>query len=121
MARRWARLELPASSQSELNRYQVHPALLDACLQVMAAAIPAELERKRHFYAAGHRPVCAVPAPRRRGLELSPWNCRKKMARYETLTAQVQVLDDNGRLLAEVSGHSSQASQPRSFAGQPCR
>ncbi len=46
-------LELPASSQAELSRYQVHPALLDACLQVMAAAIPAEMSESDIFMPLG--------------------------------------------------------------------
>jgi len=39
--RPWAKIQLPEPQQSESQRFQLHPALLDACIQPLAAALPA--------------------------------------------------------------------------------
>ncbi|MCB8984309.1 MAG: SDR family NAD(P)-dependent oxidoreductase [Ardenticatenaceae bacterium] len=102
---------LPAAGQTENGRYQIHPALLDACLQVMAAAIPADLSESDIFMPLGVDRFVLYRQP-----EGPVWShatlALPDAGLKETLTAQVRVLDENGRLLAEAHGlHLKRASR----------
>lgn len=111
---------LPASEMAEAGRFLVHPALLDGCLQLVAAALPTNsrvaspdslllpvaMERIQ-VHAIGptsgwaHVRLAAVPA----GVS-------------EALMADLRLFDDDGRLLAEIDGlrivQASRAELPSS-------
>jgi acyl transferase domain-containing protein/NADP-dependent 3-hydroxy acid dehydrogenase YdfG len=98
------RIRAPDPVAAELSRFRLHPALLDACLQVVGAAIPA----------------AAVTAPYLPlGIDRVRWYARPPAAlwshvvvelpadpRPQTLRAEVRLLDEDGRLVAEVEGLS---------------
>ena len=95
---------LPRALRSKHEPWQLHPVTLDACLQVIAAALPDEA-------LAGRQGAILVPA--RIGavycyaaLPSRVWShCTLRTASLEDsteLTADVQILDEEGRLLAKI-------------------
>ena len=98
-------VELPRSFEPAANAYSIHPALLDACLQVMAAALPV-----REMYAAGGNSylpsgVGSVRIYGRPGSRL--WShaaLRADAALGGDPLGDIRVLDDAGQLVAEVLG-----------------
>jgi acyl transferase domain-containing protein/NADP-dependent 3-hydroxy acid dehydrogenase YdfG len=95
-----ARIELPAEVTDE-PRYRMHPLLLDACIQAIAAAVPEPvapdhvfvpmaLDRFRVLGRAGRRLWSRVRIT-------SP-------PVADTLTADLQVLDEDSRLVGELLG-----------------
>ncbi len=101
-------IESPISIRGETLEYGLHPALLDACLQVVAGAMrgankdrtettlfmPLGIESFRLFAPAEGRlwSMATVDIP--------------AGARGETIKANIQVADDQGRLIAELVGLS---------------
>ena len=101
-------IESPISLRGEPLEYGLHPALLDACLQVVAGAVrganedrtettlfmPLGIESFRLFAPAEGRlwSMATVDVP--------------AGARGETIKADIQVADDHGRLIAELVGLS---------------
>jgi acyl transferase domain-containing protein/acyl carrier protein len=94
-------VEAPVALDAEQLEYGLHPALLDACLQVVAAAVqepalfmPLGVESYRLFAPAEGKlwslATIEIPAEPRR----------------ETIKAQIQVTDEQGRLIAELHGIS---------------
>ena len=86
----------PAPVAIEASRYRQHPALLDACLQVLAAALPTgEAD-------AAMLPVAIARLRSDRALPSEFW-CHASAARSgDTVTGRVEVRDDNGAVLAQV-------------------
>jgi phthiocerol/phenolphthiocerol synthesis type-I polyketide synthase C len=100
------RVELPHTLESEANAYHVHPALLDACLQVMAAALPGQ-----GVYAVGsdsYLPsgVASMRVYGRPGSRLWCHTALRSGAALgrETLEGDIRVLDETGEITAEVLG-----------------
>ena len=58
-SRRPGRVRLPRASRKELPQYHLHPALLDACFQSMAGAVPLEPD-------GGYSPFTYMPTAVRR-------------------------------------------------------
>jgi acyl transferase domain-containing protein/acyl-CoA synthetase (AMP-forming)/AMP-acid ligase II/Zn-dependent alcohol dehydrogenase/NAD(P)-dependent dehydrogenase (short-subunit alcohol dehydrogenase family)/acyl carrier protein len=96
-------IELPTHLNS--NEYHFHPALLDACLQILFAALPKELQTytyipigldKLYLYCLPSNKVWSY-------LELNPTSNQK------ILTADVWLYNDNGDLIAKLEGLKSQA------------
>src|SRR6266700_2314517 len=99
-------VELPHTLESEANAYHVHPALLDACLQVMAAALPGQ-----GVYAVGsdsYLPsgLASVRVYGRPGSRLWCHTALRSGAALgeETLEGDIRVLDEKGEIAAEVLG-----------------
>ncbi len=99
-------VELPHTLESEANAYHVHPALLDACLQVMAAALPGQ-----GVYAVGsdsYLPsgLASVRVYGRPGSRLWCHTALRSGAALgeETLEGDIRVLDETGEIAAEVLG-----------------
>ena len=94
------RIEAPASLSAGLDRYFVHPAFLDACLQPVVAAMPASvepylpqrLESFRVYRRPGDRVWSHVALRPNRGIAGGE------------MTADVDVLDPDGQTLVEVRG-----------------
>lgn len=92
------RINAPSEIESELERYHLHPALLDACFQVGFAFLPAEEESVylpveiEHVRVFGRLPAkiwCHIFRIRRFGAEFA---------------ADANILDDGGRVLAQIRG-----------------
>ena len=84
----------------ESSHYRIHPVLLDGCLQTTLAAatrdlaemyLPFSMERFESFRAAGPHAWARARA-------------RKSSASGETISADVDIFNDDGELLARVSG-----------------
>lgn len=97
-----ARLHLPEPLQFEAQTYQIHPALLDACLQVLSATQGASAEQnlfipigceRIQFYARPERVVwsqAALPS------EITPGT--------DVIHADLKLLDENEQVVAEFNG-----------------
>jgi acyl transferase domain-containing protein len=99
-------IELPADYASEAAGYHFHPAALDACLQVLAAAFPA-------FAASDEAPELFMPIGidrfevfGRGGPRLSSHASLDNAGaeQSDTATGHVLINDDHGRLVARLSG-----------------
>jgi acyl transferase domain-containing protein/acyl carrier protein len=98
-----ARLELAPTEAAETRRYRVHPALLDGAMQLIGAALggrqlgegetylPVTLERVTVYQRGA---TAGWGAVRLRDADVAT----------RTLAADVQLLDDDGRVLASVDG-----------------
>ncbi|HXN09701.1 MAG TPA: type I polyketide synthase, partial [Steroidobacteraceae bacterium] len=98
------RIRLPDSLRLDADRYHIHPALLDACSQVLLLAAPEPTGRRtwlpsRIDHLATHARV---------GPDLY---CRAVLVQASTdaLTADFQLLDTRGRVLVEVKGYRVEA------------
>jgi myxalamid-type polyketide synthase MxaB len=104
-------LQVPDVLAAELDRHQVHPALLDACVQVMLAWIPSDLAQ------VSDRSVAYVPT----GVEELRFHggCGGHLWSHvrvrsgcklgdEVLLSDVRVFDDSGRTLLELIGYRNE-------------
>ena len=99
-----ARISLPESLRADAERYHLHPALLDACSQVLLFTapelrgrrtwLPARIERLRFHAAVGRILFCRAVLVQ---------------ASADALSADFQLLDARGRVLVEVQGYRVEA------------
>ena len=101
-------IQLPESLMSETADYDIHPALLDACLQVVGTILPDGADTYLPIGIDRFR-LYARPATRLWSL------ARLRLgdgANTQTLTADVRLLDEAGNALADVEGfHFKRASR----------
>ncbi|HXE05850.1 MAG TPA: beta-ketoacyl synthase N-terminal-like domain-containing protein, partial [Bryobacteraceae bacterium] len=108
-----AEVGLRDAERKEAARYGVHPALLDGCLQAALAAmgeckelfLPFALDRMECFEAAGE--AAGVDAALR------------PSASEDVRTADIDIRDPNGRLLARISGMHYKRRAPETPAAAP--
>jgi len=111
-----ARVELPGPVGADAARFELHPALLDACLQVPAAALPPERQELAYLPVAigrlelHRRGACAAwclgtldPGASRGG---------------DDATASLLLLDDAGGTIATLAGLRLRRAPPEAIAGQ---
>jgi acyl transferase domain-containing protein/NADPH:quinone reductase-like Zn-dependent oxidoreductase/thioesterase domain-containing protein/acyl carrier protein/SAM-dependent methyltransferase len=102
------RLQLPAHLESEQLKYVIHPALLDACFQVLSAALPenpdgyalylpVQIERLQ-WYAGAGRPAWSHARLVRRAARL--------------IVGDIHLLDEEGQVLMAVEGFHCRAAAP---------
>jgi acyl transferase domain-containing protein/acyl-CoA synthetase (AMP-forming)/AMP-acid ligase II/acyl carrier protein len=110
-------MQVPDTLVPELSAYQIHPALLDACFQVILAALPPATQpatylpvslESFHLY---HPPGQQVWSH----VQLHPLE-REQPA---TITADIRLYDDRGTLVGQVSGLSAQRVSPAALFGTP--
>jgi phthiocerol/phenolphthiocerol synthesis type-I polyketide synthase C len=100
------RVELPPPLESEANAYHVHPALLDACLQLIAAALPGQgvyaVEGDSYLPSR----IASVRVYGRPGSRLWCHTALRSGAAVggEPLEGDIRVLDETGQIVAEVLG-----------------
>ncbi|OLP20309.1 hypothetical protein BST81_00800 [Leptolyngbya sp. 'hensonii'] len=97
-------IQAPDCLMGELGAYHIHPALLDACVQVLAAAVPTDIAATDLYLPVGlDRCQTYGKFPPRLWshvqLQLPPGQSAPA-----TLTAQIQIFDQAGTLLAELVG-----------------
>ena len=101
------RVSPPEAIAAPISTYRAHPAVLDACLQVIMAAFP------REAAVSGSGPYLPVHIDRirlYRPLAASLWShVRIRQAGGRTLVADLTLLDDAGRHLIEIEGFRCQA------------
>ena len=109
-----ARIELPAEVASEAS-YRMHPLLLDACVQVIAAAAPAAIAVDHVFLPMAVDRFWVLGRP---GRSAWSWVRLTSPIGADTLTADLQVLDDDGLPVAELLGLRLKRA-PRGNARRP--
>ncbi len=95
-----ARIELPAEVSDDA-RFRMHPLLLDACIQVIAAAVPDAIRVDHLFVPMAVDRFRVVGRPGRHA-----WSHVRITSPLvgETLVADVRVLDEGGGLVGDLQG-----------------
>lgn len=108
-------VRMPKSLKGEVDRYEIHPALLDACCQVLVVAalngasllhetdilyVPVDLREVR-VHSRPHERVWSYAVLRSNGSES-----------VDSFEGDVRLLDEEGRLIAEVTGMRLQRTKP---------
>jgi myxalamid-type polyketide synthase MxaE and MxaD len=92
-------LEIPPSIQSDLEAYQAHPAMLDACLQVVAATLGESFEHNLFF------PIGCKSIRFFNDLNSAKWSLVTLDAGLESgkdlFKADVRIMDDKSQPIAE--------------------
>ncbi len=97
------RIELPLALAAEMPDYQVHPALLDACLQVLGAAIPADDAQDTTYLPIGLDGFYLHQSPGREVWSTASLRSGSSPT-AEALTGDVYIFDAAGQLVAELDG-----------------
>jgi myxalamid-type polyketide synthase MxaD len=100
-----AELRVPAALEPELDRYRIHPAVLDACLQVLGATVPVEATGSARSFVPVHVDRVVVHGPLR-GVRLwSHARLRSESALgAATFEGDVRFLAEDGAVLVEFLG-----------------
>ncbi|MFQ5794230.1 MAG: SDR family NAD(P)-dependent oxidoreductase [Candidatus Bipolaricaulia bacterium] len=102
-------LRLPETVASEAGAYQVHPALLDTCFQVMGPVIPVVPEATHLYLPVGLDRLRVYDRP---GTGTGLWSHVRLQpgieADTDTLKGDVFLLDEEGRVVLEALGMSIQ-------------
>lgn len=98
------RVELPGSLAQEASEYRAHPALLDACDQVFAAALPGALTSNSDLYLPLRIEYVSIAS----SMPSRLWShCRVRPATgelAEAVVADLRMFDENGGAVAEIRG-----------------
>jgi len=106
-----AALRLPDALSQETGRYHLHPALLDAALQVLAAALPADRVGAGEAWVPVHVARSQVWPRSGTGRLWSHAVCNAT-SDSDTLSSAVRLLADDGQVVAEISGLRVQRLTP---------
>ncbi|HEY0993168.1 MAG TPA: amino acid adenylation domain-containing protein [Kofleriaceae bacterium] len=117
-----AELRVPSALEAELTRYRVHPAVLDACLQVLGATVPVEATGTTQSFVPVHVDRVVVRG-RPQGVRL--WS----HAQLDGSAAQsaaafggnVRLLDENGTVVVELLGLRGRGLDRDAVAAAPAR
>ncbi|MFM8331206.1 MAG: polyketide synthase dehydratase domain-containing protein, partial [Candidatus Methylumidiphilus sp.] len=109
----WGRVELPAPLAGDMGRYKLHPALLDACFQIVIAALPASMQDETWLPVGLKRFQLYQPAP----AEL--W-CRVAILQDEQgLLADLALFDTAGTAVAVVEALRARQANPALLGARP--
>lgn len=89
---------------AEADAYVLHPAALDACLHVVAALLPADSRRGRRGFVLQGFDRVRVHRPHRGGRLWSHGRLSVEAGEDGLLRADIDVRDDRGALVAELTG-----------------
>jgi acyl transferase domain-containing protein len=99
------KIQLPPAQQSESDRFGLHPALLDACIQPLAAALPGTDSDTYLPVSLDHLRVFGRPGEVVWGHVIArPEGAFDGLASRETRTADVRIFDAAGGIVAELEG-----------------
>ena len=100
------RVGLAPDLADRAGRYVFHPALLDGCFQIVAAALPAGDERSTLYLPSRIDRVRVFGPP----ADGSVW-CHVRLVRHgaRTIAADILILDAEGNTLVEITGFTAQA------------
>jgi len=98
-------VEVPDDLLGTLPHYEFHPALLDACFQVIIGTLPSHEDGASVYVPVEFEKVRVYGSP-----DGALWS-HARLVKHSgnRLTAEVRVFDEEGRLLAEVEGFHCQA------------
>jgi len=105
----FGRVEIPDALEFRNHSYIIHPALLDACLQVLSAALSDDLEEKSLALPVRVERLRCYADPVR------PLWCRAHLVRRseEALVGDITLFDEAGAVLMEIEGfHCRSAAAP---------
>ncbi len=105
-----AQIQRPAGHTLQAAAVQFPPALLDACLQTLAAAIPANGDTEAYLpFSLDSFQIFAAPGP-----ELWSHATLRSLSNGHALTGDVTILDPEGHIVAELHGlHLRPAARER--------
>jgi NAD(P)-dependent dehydrogenase (short-subunit alcohol dehydrogenase family)/acyl carrier protein len=107
------RIQIPSTLEKEIDAYQIHPTLLDACFQVLIAALPIQMDANGEgtlYLPTALRSFRVHHRPGRRvwSHALLSSNADPSASSFE---GDVCLLDDTGQLLVEARGLLLQRSE----------
>ena len=109
-----AKLELPQELLSQSTSYTIHPALLDAALQVIAHALPATRDQQTYLpVGVDQYKVYDRPGP-------SLWACTSVTDQGDNsaeIDTQVTLVSEAGKVLATVEGLRVKPATPQALMG----
>ncbi|HYX51019.1 MAG TPA: polyketide synthase dehydratase domain-containing protein, partial [Ktedonobacteraceae bacterium] len=106
-------IQLPQALEQETDGYQMHPALLDACFQVIVATLPANADAngaEALYLPTGMRSFRVHQRPGKRVWSHAVLTEERKQD-AGLFEGDVRVLDEEGQLLVEASGMRLQRSE----------
>jgi acyl transferase domain-containing protein len=110
-----AQIEPPAAIVEDIDSYQLHPAILDACFQVLIAVNPNSGDDRSGVYlpvGIDHIRVYGRPTSRM-------WSYAQVVDRNaHLLRGDIVLLDEDGTLLAEIRGFRAQALDRAQGSGE---
>ncbi|OKH23568.1 polyketide synthase [Hydrococcus rivularis NIES-593] len=108
-------IRIPETLASEVSIYQFHPVLLDACFQVIFAALPEALKSETYLPVGLER----LSLYRHPGQTLWSHVCLRPLnsANPETIIADLRLFDDIGNLVAQIDGLSSKRASREALLG----
>ncbi len=100
-------VQLPVSLEKEVSTFYIHPALLDACLQPLGALLPEDGQAYLPFLLGHVKTYCQL-----QGDVWSHISVRQEGSRSSgTVSADIRLYDQAGRLIAEMNGLTLRRSQ----------
>lgn len=110
-----ALIQLPEALALQSQVYQIHPVLLDACFQVLFAAVPKNLQTQTYL------PIGLERLRFYRLPESSLWSYVKlrpiENSEPEIFLADLQLFDRNGNLVAQIDGLASKKATNTALLG----
>jgi len=111
-------VELPTTLVGEAARYMIHPALLDACLHLLGAPLPARDEPGAYLLLVLERFQLHRPPGQRLWVHVRLRG--EPAAASETFTSDLSLYDEAGQLVAEATGlHLKAASRAALLRARP--
>jgi acyl transferase domain-containing protein/NADPH:quinone reductase-like Zn-dependent oxidoreductase/NAD(P)-dependent dehydrogenase (short-subunit alcohol dehydrogenase family)/acyl carrier protein len=107
-------IEAPLALDGEPVAYGLHPALLDACVQVIAGAVPGAQEEQTEttlFMPLGVESFRLFAPAKGKLWSVASIDVTAEV-HCETVKAQIQVVNDHGQLIAELRGMSFKRADP---------
>ena len=102
----------PQSIRSELAEFRLHPAILDACLQVLAAAFPADGDQRTLLpIALEHAVLSDVASP-----DLWCHAIARPARSNDIIAADLQLIAPDGRIVASLNGVTLKSDTRREAA-----
>lgn len=113
------RIQIPPTLEQEIDAYQIHPALLDACFQVLIATLPAAAGSNQEalYLPTGLRSFRVHHRPGKNAWSYAVLRSNTSQD-AEVLEGDVHLLDEEGQLLVEASRLRLQRSEPAKSASQ---
>lgn len=111
-------IRLPAQFEREAEAYQVHPTLLDACFQVLIAALPSELLTREDalYLPTGLRSFHLLARP---GSQVWSYAKLTTDVNQGVIEGDVRIMAEDGRTLVEATGLQLFRSEPATSVAQP--
>ncbi|MEM9274070.1 MAG: SDR family NAD(P)-dependent oxidoreductase [Cyanobacteria bacterium P01_F01_bin.143] len=107
-------IQLPEKLRSQWQDYQIHPALLDACLQILGASIATQQTANTAYMPIG---LDSFQFYRRPSLQVWSYGTLRPVhnSNQETFSADLRLFDETGQLIAEIAGLHLKRARPQAL------